>query len=588
MPASDDGAASSSPRASSSAAATVMEKVSSSEAVSEPEPDSSASQSAAASADESAEDAAISSAAASESGDRPEPSAASTCSTKEGDPDTDASSSSSAATVVGDGDENGRGSSPEPKAKVKAPSSAAVSEADGSASSSESISASSKGTCSTEFSEHGSGSNPGPAATAKVDSSKVVETFDAEASQTLEEHAASHNFPMHVRQCGPCRFWKHREKWSASCSATNPVSHQRETWLGHAGGGLAVCLFCAAFKGSRSRSDLGRGTGSFRRLRNIHRHAMCMEHQAAEAAWKERVRAESSHQGVELFSQAATAAPVLPILRKTVAESGGRGVVATRALLETSSSFRSFDVWREALLGDQERASVGSSSQCRRVVMSLALHERLVTQKILKEGAVFRLSADGLDRTYQVEIGTVLWTLPKALDFMLRYAGNAGWLEQLGPNGPWLVERLIGMREFPRAMDCDGKVTMLEDCVRRACLTPGGAVDLELHKHVREETRAWVSDGADLGVPLAATATFPHLGFHAWDESHSAHALLNFFERRCRNHDYGERVGNQEEATKSRKVSVYLHRVPQHCGAATAGTRHCIRKKLRLGSPAIQ
>ena len=32
-------------------------------------------------------------------------------------------------------------------------------------------------------------------------------------------------------------------------------------------------------------------------------------------------------------------------------------------------------------------------------------------------------------------------------------------------------------------------------------------MDVELHKHVREETRAWCSDGADLIVPMAATAT---------------------------------------------------------------------------------
>ena len=129
---------------------------------------------------------------------------------------------------------------------------------------------------------------------------------------------------------------------------------------------------------------------------------------------------------------------------------------------------------------------------------------------------VFRLSADGLDRTYQVELGTVVWSLPKGLDFLPCYGENAGWLEQLGPKGPWIVERLIGMREFPQAMDCDGKATMLEDCGRRACQTAGGEVDVELHKHVREETRAWCSDGADLDVPLAATATFPRLAFHAW------------------------------------------------------------------------
>ena len=156
----------------------------------------------------------------------------------------------------------------------------------------------------------------------------------------------------------------------------------------------------------------------------------------------------------------------------------------------------------------------------------MALHEKLVTQKILKEGVVFRLSADGLDRTYQVEVGTVLWTLPKALEFLPSYGKTAGWLEQLGPKGPWLVERLIGMREFPRAMDCDGKAAMLEDCVRRACQTAAGEVDVSLHRHVRKETRAWCSDGADLDVPLAATATFPNLAFHAWDESHSAQALL--------------------------------------------------------------
>ena len=136
------------------------------------------------------------------------------------------------------------------------------------------------------------------------------------------------------------------------------------------------------------------------------------------------------------------------------------------------------------------------------------------------------MSADGLDRTYQVEIGTVLWCLPKALDFLPSYGKHAGWLEQLGPKGPWIVERVIGMHEFPRAMDCDGKASMLEDCVRRACLQGGGELDVDLHKHVRGEMRAWCSDGADLTVPLAATETFPKLAFHAWDEAHSAQKLL--------------------------------------------------------------
>ena len=123
-------------------------------------------------------------------------------------------------------------------------------------------------------------------------------------------------------------------------------------------------------------------------MRNIHRHASCKEHQEAEAAWKERVRRESLIQGVESFAEAATAAPVPPVIRKSVVESGARGVVATRALLETSSSFNSFDVWRDGLLGEQDRLAVGSSWQCRRLVLSMALHEKLLTQKILKEGVV--------------------------------------------------------------------------------------------------------------------------------------------------------------------------------------------------------
>ena len=43
---------------------------------------------------------------------------------------------------------------------------------------------------------------------------------------------------------------------------------------------------------------------------------------------------------------------------------------------------------------------------------------------------------------------------------------------------------------IPGAMDCDAKATMLEDCVLRAHLTAGGELEVDLHRHVREETRA--------------------------------------------------------------------------------------------------
>ena len=118
----------------------------------------------------------------------------------------------------------------------------------------------------------------------------------------------------------------------------------------------------------------------------------------------------------------------------------------------------------------------------------MAQYEKEVSHRILREGAVFRLAADGLGRTYQVEIGTILWSLPASLKHLPTHGEQGGWLEVLGPRGPWIVERIIGMQEFPNGMDCEGKVSMLEACVRRACLSPAGELDTTLHQHVREQT----------------------------------------------------------------------------------------------------
>ena len=211
-------------------------------------------------------------------------------------------------------------------------------------------------------------------------------------------------------------------------------------------------------------------------------------------------------------------------LKTNAPNTAGRAVVAVRALLETSGSFNSFDNWRDALGGAEARA-LESRWHCKRLVSTMAHYEKQVTHRLLMEGAVFRLQADALDRTYQVEIGTVLWSLPSSLKHLPQYGDKEGWLEALGPRGPWIVERIIGMQEFPQAMDCDGKAAMLEGCVRRACQSSTGEVDTKVFQHVREQTRVWCSDGADLTVPLAASAFFPGLVFHAWDESHSAQRL---------------------------------------------------------------
>ena len=83
-------------------------------------------------------------------------------------------------------------------------------------------------------------------------------------------------------------------------------------------------------------------------------------------------------------------------------------MVAARTLLETASSFRSYTVWRDALESEAHRQALNSEWHCRQLVQSMARYERVLTFNLLKEGAVLRLQADGLERTYQVEIGTVL------------------------------------------------------------------------------------------------------------------------------------------------------------------------------------
>ena len=118
----------------------------------------------------------------------------------------------------------------------------------------------------------------------------------------------------------------------------------------------------------------------------------------------------------------------------------------------------------------------------------------------------------------------------------------------------------------PQEMNCDGKVAMIEECVRRACQAPGGHIDVRLHQHVCAQTRAWCSDGADLGVATAASAAFPGLKFYAWDESHSA-------QRMCSNAMVGD-----EEITKTDKLLVTGKR--PYSLAKFLSTSMAFRKKM--------
>ena len=122
-----------------------------------------------------------------------------------------------------------------------------------------------------------------------------------------------------------------------------------------------------------------------------------------------------------------------------------------------------------------------------------------------------------------------LWKFPAALEPVRADLVKSGCISCLGPQGPWVAERLIGMHEFPGEMHLEGKASMVQDAVRNATLGAEGEVDTELHQHILRSTRVWTSDGADLDVGHALVAKgccFSGLVCHAWDESHSAGRLL--------------------------------------------------------------
>ena len=70
-----------------------------------------------------------------------------------------------------------------------------------------------------------------------------LEKFESGAFGTLEEHAASHDFPAHVGKCGPCTFWKTAGNGATSYHAA--IRRRRKTRLGLDAGTAWVCAFCA-------------------------------------------------------------------------------------------------------------------------------------------------------------------------------------------------------------------------------------------------------------------------------------------------------------------------------------------------------
>ena len=171
-----------------------------------------------------------------------------------------------------------------------------------------------------------------------------------------------------------------------------------------------------------------------------------------------------------------------------------------RTLLETRGSFRDFESWTAAASSGNSGIQVGSRRIASEHSTTLAKYEQLATQRFLREGSIFRLQADGLKRVYQVEIGSLLWKFPTSLRFYQENVSSFRWIEELGPRGPWLIDRVIGARDFPTDMGTANKVDMLEDCARRAAVSAVGEVDTKLFAHIKKHTRVWTSDGADREV----------------------------------------------------------------------------------------
>ena len=100
---------------------------------------------------------------------------------------------------------------------------------------------------------------------------------------------------------------------------------------------------------------------------------------------------------------------------------------------------------------------------------------------------MFRRQAGGQARVYQLEIVAVVWKFPAALKCQRGDLEKSGCISCLGENGPWTVERRIGMHEIPNEMDTDGKASMVEAAVRNTAVQLGGEVDRGLAPaHVAE------------------------------------------------------------------------------------------------------
>ena len=347
----------------------------------------------------------------------------------------------------------------------------------------------------------------------------------------VEVHIKEHSFPLHIATCGICQYWKNRVAWSARASFLEKASGKRLSWLACSSVGQALCWPCASCSVGRDR--FARGTGTFY-LTNLLRHQRSKSHLNSIELWN--ARSQAGDDGVTRPDKDAQfeVAVAGPASNLKVAGSAANlkhprlealDFVFVRTLLETRGSFNNWDAW-VAAAGGTSSGRRPPVSECKRGFSTLASLERLVTHEVLKAGVAYWLQADGLGRTYQAGIGAVVWKFPASVAWLLQPGLHFSWLIQLGDRGPWLVERLLGAREFPSDMNTPAKVRMLENYIRRATQDAKGDADLQLHRKIRSRALSWASDGADRAVGDVATEHFPSMVFRVWEESHSAVKVL--------------------------------------------------------------
>jgi len=312
----------------------------------------------------------------------------------------------------------------------------------------------------------------------------------------------------------------------------NQITNKPETWLVCIAG-FAACKVCHSYTGQIRKDTFAQGTGSFDRFGNILKHGNGnpAQQQALSKTYGPRQGINWGHVlAIQQWCQKMlfSLAPVsIPSVVGSAAQDVRHMFMILRTMLETRGSFLSVGSWVAAAQFGQSGAQKVNDKQLKKSLHTMASYEGFTTRMLLRNGSAFRLQADGRKRVYQVEIGAVLWKFPDCLQYQRGDLEKGGGISCLGERGPWIVERLIGMREFPNEMDTDGKASMVEAALRNTAVKPGGEVDGDLHQHMKRNTKVWTSDGADLDVGLAlAGGGFKGLVLHAWDEAHSSVRLL--------------------------------------------------------------